>query len=352
MISSLSRAQFSFCATVLFLTGCSNSSPEQQLAPGLTQQNPAPSGLSAQWLGHPLLETVKNGFAKAKTIQPDRRRSWMAPDAKKDDLLYISDGSTYDVYVYSYPSGKLVGTLTGFTEPTGECVDKTGDVFITTSTFYGTGTIFEYAHGGTQPIATLSDPDGNPRGCSVDPTTGNLAVTNFASASGGGSVSVYTDAEGTPSAYTDSAIYTYFFCGYDREGNLFIDGRSYGGATQFAELPDGQETFTNISLNQSIGYPGGVQWHGKYVAVGDQDVNVIYQFTISGGMGSKARSTLLTGAGDVVQFWIDGAKVVGPDSQNSDVGFWKYPAGGTATKIITEDLSDPYGAVVSKAKKL
>jgi len=83
-------------------------------------------------------------------------RSWMNPDAKKYNLLYLSSRGTEDVYVYTYPGGTLEGTLTGFATPQGECVDKVGDVFITDTSV---AKIYEYAHGGPSPKATLSDPE-------------------------------------------------------------------------------------------------------------------------------------------------------------------------------------------------
>ncbi len=199
MTATLLRSRFAVCIAILFFAGCSSSLPQSQLAPEPGQQNAAP-GLNLKSVDHAPIRPISGGALG--TRQPDQRQSWIAPEAKRRGLLYISDGSTYDVYVYAYPGGKLVGTLTGFTEPAGECVDKVGDVFITSQTFSGTGTIYEYAHGGTQPIQTLNDAAGNPRGCSVDRTTGNLAVSNFASLSGGGSVSIYTNAQGTPTGRT------------------------------------------------------------------------------------------------------------------------------------------------------
>ncbi len=118
------------------------------------------------------------------------------PAARNIDLLYVSKYD--DVDVFSYPAGKRVGTLTGFQSPGGLCVDKAGDVFVTN---FGASNIVEYAHGGTKPIATLSDPYQEPDDCSVDPTTGNLAVANI-----GGSVSIYEGARGHPKQRTDSEI--------------------------------------------------------------------------------------------------------------------------------------------------
>ena len=231
----------------------------------------------------------------------------MAPDARRKDLLYISD-ETGDVYVFSYPRGELKGTLTGFADPQGECVDKTGDIWIT---LFSGQELLEYAHGGTSSIGSLSDPGYLLEGCSVDPTTGNLAAADFAgmnSTSGG--VSIYADAQGTPTTYIDPGLYLVFSLGYDNKGNLFVDGETQtGGTFAFAELPKGSSAFTNLTLNKPIGTPGSVQWDGKHVTVGDAKAGVIYRSDLrlerKGG-----RHDPLTGADGAFQSFIDGKKVV------------------------------------------
>ena len=71
-----------------------------------------------------------------------------------------------------------VGQLTGFHYPQGQCVDKRGDIWIARFANGGSPvSMVEYAHGATNPIATIV-PDGNPIGCSVEPITGSLAVAN------------------------------------------------------------------------------------------------------------------------------------------------------------------------------
>ncbi|MGA8099593.1 MAG: hypothetical protein WB810_13150, partial [Candidatus Cybelea sp.] len=102
--------------------------------------------------------------------------SWMAPAAKNTDLLYISDVGTDQVYVFSYPQGSLVGTLSGFNTPVRECSDTAGNVFVTNT---NAENILEYAHGGSSPIATYHDKDFLPTDCSVDPASGSLAVANY-----------------------------------------------------------------------------------------------------------------------------------------------------------------------------
>lgn len=284
----------------------------------------------------------------AMAAHPDQNRSWMAPDAKPQDLLYVSDLATYEVDVYSYPGGKSEGRLTGFAGPEGECTDATGNVFITN---FGSSNILEYAHGGASPIATLSDPGYYPVGCSVDLKTGNLAVANYVTTGGGGQggVVIYKGAKGSPKAYTDPKIVSMSFCGYDDAGNLFVDGLTSASAFAFAELPDGGTSLKNVSLNQSISIPGGIQWDGTHVTVGDRKTNVIYRFAISGTSGKKAGSTHLTGASEVSQFWIGGLRVIGSDPVAGNVRFWSYPAGGSPTKTIT-GLDQPVGAAVSLAK--
>ena len=127
-------------------------------------------------------------------------KSWMALDAKKHDLLYVADGRDKGVYVLTYPQGKVVGMLTtGLANPVGVCTDKLGNVWIAN---YDTGTMVEYAHGGSEPISSVQDPGTSPLDCSVDPTTGNLAVVAGPSmGSQTGSFLVYDRAAGTPHTY-------------------------------------------------------------------------------------------------------------------------------------------------------
>lgn len=277
--------------------------------------------------------------------------SWVAPGAVGQDLLYVSDEGTNDVYIYSWPQGKLVGTLTGISYPQGECVDKAGDVFVTSIGKNLRSHIYEYARGGTKRIAILDDLDVWPHGCAIDPTTGNLAVTNLENVRGGpGNVSIYSHARRFLGHYHASDKGYYFFCGYDETGNLFADaGADINSDYGLTELPAGGTTMSDISLDQTIYYPGGVQWDGNYVAVGDTAANAIYQFSISGSSGSLANTTRLRGASDVLQFWIARGIVAGANAGSATVKYWKYPSGGKSTQAIN-GLTDPVGVVVSLHK--
>jgi hypothetical protein len=274
----------------------------------------------------------------------------VAMPARNGALLYIGDASSGGVLIYTYvPALKFVGILTTPSVPGGECVDRTQDVFITDETS-GSHVTYEYAHGGTKPVAVLGDPAGTPNSCSVDPTTGNLAVTSHSLDTG--KLAIYKKAKGKPLLYSDSHFSNMLFSGYDDEGNLFVDGLSTGPSPGFimAELTKGGKALNKISLNQRILYPGGVQWDGKNVAVGDDRASMIYQFAISGSVGAKVGSTRLEGSPNIYQFFIYKGRVVDPTSTPSQgtVGIYRYPAGGRPNRSIT-GVSSPYSAVVSLA---
>jgi hypothetical protein len=276
----------------------------------------------------------------------------MAPKAADRDLLYISDDGTNSVYVYSWPQTKLVGTLAGFSSPQGKCVDSKGDVWIVN---FGKSQMVEYAHGGTKPMATLNNVGYSINGCAIDPTTGNLAVTNMkknnrSSGNSGGYVVIYRKARGIPKTYSDGAPNYPFFCGYDDRGNLYVDGAGHinpWDEFEFATLRAGSSRFTDVTLNENLNYSGGVQRHGRYVVVGDTRANVIYKFAIRGAYGYENGATPLEDASGVLQFWIEGRSVIGPNSGSASVMVWKYPAGGTPVKTLT-GFADPIGAVVSR----
>lgn len=313
---------------VVLLAGCGGSQPRV----GVWGAMPQTASLQAE------VRAVKD------------RGSWMLPEAASQDLLYVSNTNT--VTVYSYPKGKLEGTISFNYSPGGECVDGKGDVFITNS---DTGQIFEYAHGKKKPMAVLKAPAADPLGCSVDPTTGDLAVSSLGFGSPPASVGIYKHARGTPRIFTNRSFHQYWYCGYDAAGNLFVDGINPRSFFEFAELPKGHHRLKSIRLDEYIGWPGGVLWDGKYMDVGDQNTPVVYQFVIQGDAGTTAGSTSLGGSDveGVGDFFILGSTLIAPNlckgSCTGNVLFYNYPAGGLPTNTITKGVRYPHGLVVSKA---
>jgi hypothetical protein len=271
------------------------------------------------------------------------------PNAAKGDLLYVTAGCG-GTCVFSYPNGKRSGHLAA--SGAGLCSDKKGNVFMPTATSSGNAVVYEYAHGGTMPIATLNLPGLLAEGCSVDSKTGDLAVTYLCKNCDYGPVAVFKGARGSPTSYDVTGVFL-SFCGYDNRQDLFADGNG-GQGFALVELPVGGSSLTPISVKQSINSAGEVQWDGKYLAIEDLLHPVIYQFQVAGSTATLAGTTKLQGAGNTAaQSWIQGASVIVPFGATThppnEVGVWKYPAGGPATKIIKKHLGTSVlaGATVS-----
>lgn len=287
----------------------------------------------------------------------DPTGSWMAPGASAQDLIYVSD-TNGKVWVFSYPGEKQVGLLRGFKSPAGVCADaSTGDVYVVDTTSLD---VFKYKHGGTKPIKTLSVFGYFPFGCAVDPATHDVAVANIsANPSGPGSLSIFRPGAFFPSDYTNPAFNAYVFCSFDGQGNVLVDGADSGSYhTLFGKWRKGSTAVTTVTLDKRIGYPGGVQWDGTYMAVQDTMSRKLYRFKIVGPHGRSAgsvlfkvdRSTLLHG------FWVQGKTIVMPYGTVSRlvrmVGRWPYPAGGAPSRSIgIAPAAELVGITVSLAKK-
>lgn len=290
------------CATVAILAGCGGSQPSVA-TPGSTAQDAS---------------TATHG------------QSWMKPGTSSgNDLVYAASDSGI-IYVISYPQGQLVGEVDPpyIFHSRGMCSDSKGDIFVPVAQG---SEILEHAHGGTQPFATIRDVGGYAWSCAVDPTTGNLAVTNINwDYEQDSNVAIYPDAQGDPTYY--SGIAEPLFCGYDNQGNLFVDNG------ELWELPSGGESLTNIALKKDVA-DSQVQWDGKHITVASYSASTIYRLQISGATGKVVGETHLSGLNKrlTVQTWIQGNSIVapiGPGKNENRVAFWDYPRGGKAVTIV------------------
>lgn len=273
--------------------------------------------------------------------------SWMLPEAKNEALLYVAP-LNLAINVYTYPKAKLVGSITLGNNyyPSGTpCTDTHGNLFVPAYTYDGgNGAVYEYAHGGTSPIAVLADSTFAPQACSVDPTTGNLAVVNGYEVSHYryGNVAIYPSAQGNPIIYSDPALQRYVAPAYDNKGNLFVTGYGAGPSFLFvlAELAAGGDTFVNVTVNETafqLG-PGDIQWDGKYLAISSEKDNVagsmiLYRLKVEGSSASIVKTIRLRNwKYSLCDFWIQGSTIIsnagGKHAHWKRVVFWQYPHGG------------------------
>ena len=117
----------------------------------------------------------------AANLRPrNARRAWHVVDGRASQTprvtvrLHLRDEQRYRVPI-AYTRA-LVGTLYGFRDPTGLCVDRANDVYVMD---FDEQVAIEFAHGATTPIKILHDTVGYPYGCAVDSKTGDVAVVNL-----------------------------------------------------------------------------------------------------------------------------------------------------------------------------
>jgi hypothetical protein len=276
----------------------------------------------------------------------DRNTSPIVPQAlnpqpgTRGALLYVSDLATSRVSIYSYPRLKLTGKLAAVKNPAGLCVDpRTGNVWVVSE---ASATISEFAHGGTNRIYKLDLGAGFFDACAID-ANGNLAVAKYNEYDDAGALLIFKNERGKPTIYHSRKMFYYAFVGYDGSGNAFVDGEYYA---ELLELPAGGKKLENVTPAGLTLSPGGVQYDGTDLAVGNAKRGVIYRVSSRSIVGK----TKLNGGCVVEQFFIDAERgwVIAPSSCHSkgDVLIYDYPAGGNPIKRIT-GFTDPFGAVVS-----
>jgi hypothetical protein len=260
------------------------------------------------------------------------------------DLIYgAGDGLTY---VLTYPQGKLISTIT---EGGGDiCSDSSGSVYLTVD-----ARIDEFMHGATTPSTSFKLP-GTALGCSVDPTTGNLAVTYIRTS--GKNVAIFASGSSDPTLLS-AANLDAESCGYDNQGNLFVAGVQSTGGYTLDELPVNDSSFTTLSITPAIERIfGRVQWDGSHITV-ESYTNTkkprsvfVSRLSVTGSAGTVVGTTAIKGIKQSAFLsWIEGNRILVPFGNAShgtpNIGYWKYPAGG---KPITT-LKAPAGKAVFNA---
>lgn len=251
------------------------------------------------------------------------------------NLIYVA---TWKSIVYlTYPQMKIVGSLPEAYNYGGVCSDpKNGNLYAPQST-----DIVVYAHGGTYPIATLTPPTGygELRFCSVDPNTGDLAVSAMMTQSKGtGAILVYPSGQGNATIYTDKKLRFLGYPAYDDRGDVFFSADVAHVGEEIVKLVVAKNRFIPIKLDLGVGFDK-MQWDGSYLDIeefyGRGHGSVIVRVKIVGDIGTVASRINFYGAGSPSSFWISNGVFVNAlvqEKHGSDrgVGTWSYPAGGKA----------------------
>lgn len=278
--------------------------------------------------------------------------NWSTPGGANKSLLYVSDDYIDAVDVLTYPGGKALTALTDLTAH-GLCTDTAGNVFVTVEN-ERKGAIFVYAHGGNTVIKKFKLGAAVPQDCAVDPSTGTLAVTLS-----NDYIDVFRNGRGSPTRYryaSPSHDARLSNCAYDDEGNLFVDltvpkacHSCVEREIHVGELTQGSSALKKIwSKTLDDAEAGGLQWDGRYLAVGESSYDSAISSTVYriDEAGHTIGHFALDRSSKVAQFSLVGKTLVGANGGSSSVMLWKYPAGGAPTETLT-GFATPYGVTVS-----
>ena len=329
-----SRYALTSCVAAAMLAACSGS----QLP--LASTRLAQSATHVQWYGRlRLLSSVAPGRIPLSALWP----SPVAPARLRTSpqLWYLSVTPSNVIPAYTLPGLKSVYAISSLSAPQGMCTIGKKTFWVANS---GADDLLEFSHRGTTPIKTLSVAGTQLASCAVDPTTGNIAAGTLY----GAQVFVWKHANGSPTPYSlPLPCELVYFEGYDGSADLFADCFENNGHTGLYELPKNASAFESLSVNQSIGFPGGVQWDGKHLAVGDQGAapNAIYRFSCAKNTCTNEGTVSLEGTVDCVQGWIHKGIVVCDDYATGDAYVWQYPTGGSPFESIT-GVGSAIGSVI------
>jgi len=254
--------------------------------------------------------------------------------------MYASTG--WNVYIFDFPSGTPAGQLGGFDqgfEKNGLCLDGANDLFVTGWNHDSLkGQTYEFGPGSQTPIEKLTT-GGVAHTCSVDPTTGNLAIAEIKDKlrDDHGAIAVFAGAQGDPTYYIDPQSSDFRDCAFDSSGNLYVSQDSQGN---LVELAQGSQTFETIALNAGA-ISGSLQWYDGELLVSSWTVkkskDTIEQVQITGSTATIVGTSVLRSKGlkrSVDQYVVSDGLVVGPGGNDKYLEMWNYPAGGQPTKDL------------------
>lgn len=306
---------------------------------------PSTTTPSASYVGRTL--SVNGRLVTAARLSPLPRYATIVPIAHhiagRPHEYIFNDYGTYGA-IFNYPkSTQQLGTINN--------VGGQGCTNVLSGygkrTFWnvaGTAQITEYRVP-QAPIKTLAVPSGaNPSSCAMN-AAGDLAV-GILYGTDPGYIFIFKHAIGKGIGIPTPLAREYFD-GYDPKGNLYFDGFTSASAFQFDVIPSGTKKVEKMTTNNAIGFPGSVQWDGKYLAVTDQSNSSIYRYAVT-GTHAKLRGTVkLTTAADCAQTWIVTGLVYCADAGNYDGAVFNYPGGGPAIAILGGGFPLPLGTVAA-----
>jgi hypothetical protein len=272
--------------------------------------------------------------------------------------LFVTDafgGSSFTgaAYMFDLKSGRALGQVAappeGFSEVQGACADNNGNVYVANT---GQSTVDEYSHSGAY-LATLGDPGQFPVTCSYDRASGNLAVWNIISTSGGsGSFSIFNGGVLLNTYYAPGGTIIGGIGYQDGIGLLWVDGTDASRRHQrFFTFSNGTFTPITIKGNAGITLGGPLQWSAKTHAMNlfgsSSKQAALYRISPSYRIAGKTVYACGGSYCDSVGFFIKGSDIVLADAVQLSVSLYRYPAGGKPVMSYSAPYVQPIGVAIS-----
>jgi len=345
-------------AAAATLAGCAGGASPGAFSPGASgagvqsvQRQIVPNGLHNSLLPANVARILHEPVATA---------SFMDPRAASKPLLFISDAAdgVIDIYPQAGKNQKMVGQITGLTQPQGITTDKEGNLYVANT---NSSNVLVYAPPYTgKPMLTIPDPGEFPADVAVS-SAGIVAVTNLCNAPNcqlnTGNVVIYAKGSKKICASVSDPSFNFVevtFATFDKTGNLYIDGLNGGYQTSFGLVTGGCEArdITYLNYVYTVAFPGGIQIDkAGRIAFADYGREQIATFDppINNAFGQPVTTTPLTGA--IVPLGL-ALLASGKDLYVADAGGpglaeeYTYTAGGSAINTIAAG-GQPIGIAVT-----
>lgn len=351
------RAAIGASATLALLAGCSGGNSPTEYSPAASgAAQPARQIISTSRADNSLLAPAIARIAR----KPVATASFMDPRAEGKPLIFVSDAAdgVIDIYPQAGKSQKMVGQITGLTEPQGITTDKEGNLYVANT---NSSDVLVYAPPYTgAPKMTIRDTGEFPADVAVS-SAGIVAVTNICDAPkcrlDTGNVALYAKGSTTSCAtvsYSGSNFTRVMFAAFDKKGVLYVDGMNSGYQTSFGLVTGGcnATTITNLEYVYTVSFPGGIQIDkAGRIAFCDPYNYVVDTFDppVNDAFGDPASTTPLTGSIFPLGIAIlaSGTNLYAADSGSSGLAEeYKYTAGGDAENTIAVG-GQPIGIAVT-----
>ena len=249
------------------------------------------------------------------------------PGAQSGDLLYVTTSSQEQLYVLRYPQLQVIDTIGGFSPAAlrGLCSGPAGEVYATDDG-QQTSHLYLFKHGAKTPRRVLSGPGGL-KACSVDSTTGDVAVTTVENRP---ALAIFSKGEGRPKLY-DVGYGAFTASAYAPNGNLYL---IHGCLVLFAN-----GIFTCVKLAGSASLPGAtdLQWHNGVFIIAAQahgKLQTVYTVKLTSATTGRlvSKITLDRKMNEDPRYGLPallvGNDLMAPSKRKGLLTFWLFPKGG------------------------